>query len=354
MITLVFTFRNRSLHIVKKCLQSLAMQSNSDFKVVVVNYGSDESHSKQIEALLKDFHFVTYLHCKVLKQLWNKSKAINIVLKECQTPHFFVADIDMIFRYDFIEKLHELKSVEDVIYFQVGFLSESESNFDKSFGDYKIKHLTNFEATGMTLYPTALLKSINGYDEFYHGWGAEDTDVHYRLQNAGNEVKFYDDEILLLHQWHQKSYRTKESSEPFHSRLEQINHQYINKVADSKLVLANTVLEWGAIPNTIDFLQKNVNKKNITNQEDEVNAFLHGSWDTYKGQCLMLEIKAHVEYKSLKNSLKKVLGKKHFSFFDFQTLNDMILIHLVARYRNCYYEYEWNKKLNSIQLKIVL
>lgn len=354
MITLVFTYRNRSIPIVKKCLQSLALQTISNFRTVIVNYGSDGSHTQQIEELLKDFNFVNYIDVHVSKQLWNKSRAINIALKDCQTPYFFVGDIDMMFRPDFAEQLNLLKNEAGAVYFQVGFLREEESGLEKNFDEYKIKHVTNIGATGMTLYPTALLKSINGYDEFYHGWGAEDTDVHVRLQNAGYEVKFYDKNVLLLHQWHPKNYRSKESREPFHTRLEQINHQYFQKISQEKKVLANANKEWGLLQEKVQFSPSNTISIAITNQKSEIDAMFYGLLENYKGNSLVLKITLHAEYKTIKTGIKKMLGKKYRTFYDLQTINDLVLGTIIAHYRNQYYEYEWNRTDNSIQLNIKL
>ena len=61
---------------------------------------------------------------------------------------------------------------------------------EKEYNDYQIKFKTNLEATGITLFPTEILKRMNGFDEFYHGWGAEDTDAHNRLKNLGLEFEF--------------------------------------------------------------------------------------------------------------------------------------------------------------------
>lgn len=354
MITLVFTYRNRSVNIVKKCLQSLAMQTISNFRAVIINYGSDSSHSKQIEELLKDYNFVNYINVDVSKQLWNKSRAINIALKDCQTPYFFVGDIDMMFRPDFVEQLNLLKSEAGAVYFQVGFLREEESIMEKNFDDYNIKHVTNNEATGMTLYPTVLLKSINGYDEFYHGWGAEDTDVHVRLQNAGYEVTFFDKKVLMLHQWHPKNYRSKESKEPYHSSLEQINHQYLQKISQEKKVLANTNKEWGMLQQKVQFLLSNTISIALTNQKSEIDALLIGLLENYKGNSLVLKVTLHAEYKTIKTGIKKILGKKYRAFYDLQTINDLVLGNIIAHYRNQYYEYEWNRTENSIQLNIKL
>lgn len=354
MITVVLTYRNREFNIVKNCLDSLNHQTNKNFSVTLVNYGSTENNKKSVIKLSKNYSFVSLLSCETEKQLWSKSKAINIALKQCKTPYFFVGDIDMIYRSDFVNTLYSLKKEKQITYFQVGFLSETESKNKRSFSDYRINFKSNKEATGMTLYHTEVLKYINGYDEFYHGWGSEDTDVHIRLLKAGFKVDFYDENVLMLHQWHPKLYRSKESKEPFHSSLEQINHQYIKKVEKKKQYLANTVFEWGIIPRNIDFSSQNSITFTLTNLASEVDAFLYGYLEKYKNENLIIKIVTHNEYKSLKNFIKKILGKKYLIFYNYQTINNLLLANIIALYRDKYYEFEWNKTSSTIILKIVL
>ncbi|GIZ07455.1 glycosyltransferase family 2 protein [Flavobacterium sp. UMI-01] len=354
MITIVFTYRNREISTVEKCLNSLAKQTVADFKVVVVDYGSEIRFATDLKQLIELYDFVELISCPVQGQLWNKSRAINMALQQATTPYFFVGDIDMLFRDDFIEKLYALKSDQTVVYFQVGVLSQTESKLNKVFQEYLIKHKTNEEATGMTLFPTAVLKSIQGYDEFYHGWGAEDTDVHIRLQLAGYKIHFFDETILMLHQWHPKKYRSKQSKEPFHSNLEQINHQYLQKIAIRKDYVANTVFGWGTVPETVDFNNVKPIKISLTNQLSEVGALLYGLLEHYRGECIVIEIEPHQEYNSFKNSLKKVIGKKSRNFYNFQTINDLLLAQIISRFRDKYYSYEWNKQKNRILLKIAL
>ena len=83
-------------------------------------------------------------------------------------------------------------------------------------------------------FPTASLQKVNGFDEFYQGWGAEDTDAQIRMKNLGLEVVFYDREILVKHQWHPKVYRSKDSTHPYHSNLERINHAYMVQTETTK------------------------------------------------------------------------------------------------------------------------
>lgn len=354
MITIVLTYRNRSLHIVKKCLDSLENQSNKQFTVTLINYGSGDKETNNLEKLLKAYSFIRYIFCNTSKQLWNKARAINIALNKCENSHLFVGDIDMIFRSNFIEQLIALKSSNKVTYFQVGFLNEEESTKDKKFNEYTIKHISTNEATGMTLYPTQLLKEINGFDEFYHGWGSEDTDVHVRLHNASIKVNFYTKDVLLLHQWHPKVYRSKDSKEPFHTSLEQINQQYLQQVIASKRIKANEKFGFGKNNKSVIFNNESVINLTITNLKSAIDALLLGTLHNYKQQKLVIEIKKHAEYKSAKNNLKQAVGKKYFKHYSFQEVNNKILATIITDFRTNYYEYEWNQELQTITLKIAL
>ncbi|MFW0737261.1 glycosyltransferase family 2 protein [Flavobacterium sp. T12S277] len=356
MITIVLTYRNRDLKIVQNCLDSLKDQSNLSFKVILIDYGSEDSNALALSKFVGDYSFVQLISCPVKKQLWNKARAINIALLQCTTTCFFVGDIDMIFREDFIEKLNELKSEDEITYFQVGFLDQEESKKSKSFKTYKVNHLSGKEATGMTLYSTAMLKSINGYDEFYHGWGAEDTDVHIRLQNKKVKVNFYNDDLYILHQWHPKTYRNKSSLEPFHSRLEKINHQYIQQIQKMKVIQANRNSSWGILPVNQDYLSLNQPDYSlkITNEKNDIEAFLSGTLVNLKDVVINVDIEKHALCNSFKNECKRIIGKKHFQFLSFDTINDAILLTIVSSLRNQPYQYEYSKLEQTINLKIKL
>ena len=248
MLSLVLTYRNRDLKIVKRCLGSLKIQSDQDFKVFLVNYGSSDKFTAEIEGLVKLYDFIDYIFVPTYGQLWNKSRAINIALKKCKTSYFLMGDIDLIYHPEMIEKCKQLVKNYEVVYFQYAFLDQKESLKDYDFFGFEASFLGNEEITGTTLYKTETLKKINGYDEFYHGWGAEDTDVHLRLKNAGHSVYFYDQEILVKHQWHPKQYRSKESEYPFHTNLEKINHRYMVLQNQHKITQANPEFEWGKMP----------------------------------------------------------------------------------------------------------
>lgn len=353
MITLVFTCRDREINTIERCLNSLLLQSNSDFEIVFVDYGSTINYNEKLNELLNNTK-IKYIKCDVPKQLWNKSRAINIALKDCQNPFFFVGDIDMIFHSNFVQKLHENKDENAVSYFQVGFLDKNESERNCLFEDYKINFNSTADATGMTLYPTMLLKQINGFDEFYHGWGSEDTDVHIRLQNLQIKVKYYDDEILILHQWHQKFYRSLKNKAPFHTFLERINSKYLLQTKELKKTKSNLNNQWGIIPNEEEY--RALTNPNvfisIKNEKDSIDALLRGSIFEIKDSILQVEIKKVKDEKKNKNFIKKIIGKKYQKYYDLEIINDLILETIISSFRNAPYEYCMDK--NRIHLKIKL
>ncbi len=354
MITIVLTNRNRDLKIVNNCLDSLNKQSNNDFELFFVDYGSNDEYLLDLKKLISKYPKIQFIACPVSEQLWNKSRAINIALKKCNTEFFFVGDIDMLFCKDFIKTLYKVKNEKSAIYFRVGFLSKEETNLNKGFEESNISFASEKEATGMTLYPTKSLIEINGYDEFYHGWGAEDTDVHIRLYNFGIEVNFYEEEILLKHQWHPKTYRSIRSKNPLHFNLEKINHSYIRLSQTSKRTLANINCQWGAIPNQNHYLKLSEIpdfKIAILPEKPKINAFL-GQMSNFGDEVIHLIIKDTTTSNKIKQEIKSIFGKKSSKFLSLKKINDMILQEIIVHYRNLPYQYSYNHFKKEIELKI--
>jgi GT2 family glycosyltransferase len=353
MITLILTNRNRGIRIIKNCLDSLANQSDTVFEWFLVDYGSDESHLEALRSLIQNYSQVQFITCPTSRQLWSKSRAINIALKKSSNSFFFVGDIDMIFHPNFIKKIRCFCDAEKLVYFQVGFINKQESLKGISFESYDIAFKSNKEATGMTLYPTAALKSINGFDEFYQGWGAEDTDVHIRMQNAGFAFEFYDTEILVKHQWHPKTYRSNFSKQPYHSSLEKINHAYMVQTQKAKITLANQNIEWG-MPTAIkayEELKKPVITVQFTNSVVTIKALM-AQFKNFKDQVIKIEIKEEYKKKVFKNTLKRFFKKKHDTFYGMEVINNLLLEEIISNYRNCPYDYSFDRQLNKISLII--
>lgn len=356
MITLVLTNRNRDLRIVKNCLESLNNQTTNEFELFFVDYGSDLDYLVELKYLMLNYDSVNLILCPVNGQLWNKSRAINIALKQTKTSHFLVGDVDLIFAPEFINLAYQLINDIEIHYFQYGFLSKEESLKNKKYEEYQVDFKGSMSVTGTTLFSTETLKKINGYDEFYHGWGAEDTDIHLRLKNLGYEIKFYDSTILVKHQWHPKLYRNALSKHPFHSGLETVNHNYMYLGQETKKIIVNDNQSWGEMPDIAMYQRLKLNSTTVElvlpNSLTIIIALL-AQLRNFKQEVVSIRIDEVNWYTKFKNGLRKVIQKKSISYIGLEQINRMILEEIIKNYRNNPYEYAYEKDSKCIKFKMV-
>lgn len=359
MITIVYPYRNREIKRLQRSIDSLFQQSNQNFKLCVIDYGSDQKSNEEIKSIIQKFDFGTYEYLYTEGQPWSKSKALNYGLRQLvTTPYFFVADVDIIFSPNFVARLHELvlKGNKINTYFKVGFLSKEESAFTKEFKSYNVQFESNKEATGLTMFHTESLKSICGFDEFYHFWGAEDTDAHVRLQNAGFEVFFYDTEILMLHQWHH-SYRSTERKQlTVDLQLTGVvvmNHQHLKTAIFEKRTKVNFE-GWGTTINQqqYELLQNPVNRIIINNQKAVVDHFLYFTLKQSRIEITEFVFQLDSEYLSGKQTVKKIFRKKTPVYYTLKQINDLLLLHIISSPKIKSYKFQIASDLKSISLSI--
>lgn len=353
-LTIVIPNRNRDLETVRRSLSSIVPQLNDAARLVIVDYGSAILYQTHLKKLISTFSNIELILCPTQGQLWNKSRCINIVLKTCTTTHLMVCDMDMLWHPTFLKNNLETLSINQSVYFTVGIMTQEESAVEKAFKDYAVKFQTNQEATGISIFPVAQLKSINGFDEFYHGWGSEDTDVHVRLRNAGYQVRFRESEIYFKHQWHAKAYRSKDSSLPFHNYLERINQKYVALTTDLNKIYANAHQPWGQFFDSATYKQLHNPGQTLTlcATEEDLQAFVHylNSIDT--PLVLQVKVTIHPQAKSLKTRVKKSLGKKTPRFISMDRVNEILLESIVLNHSNCPYDYSYDRKLAMIVMNI--
>ncbi len=357
MITLIYPYRNRSINRIKRSLDSLVNQSNTIFNVKFIDYGSEPSKASEVKKLVESYTFADYTFSFTQYQPWNKCRALNIIIKNLETEYCFTADVDMMFAQGFIEKLHELKTPDEATYFQVGYLSEEETKKDIPFREYAPKFLSTNEATGLTLFPVKRLKELHGFDEFFHFWGAEDTDMHHRLRNHGLNINYYDQDVLMLHQWHE-SYLSKtrrDFAEEFVlTGIEHLNHKHKDKNNELKVITVNPN-GWGEIITESEFIQLNNQKIDLrlSNNKKDVDHLIHSLLPSENSVLLGIEI-VNLKEVSIKNLVKKLLGKKVETYYSMKKINDLLLMQLIAHYRNKNYIYKVSKDAHKITLNIKL
>jgi glycosyltransferase involved in cell wall biosynthesis len=184
----------------KRSFDSLEMQTNTNFKVILVDYGSEPEMSNGVKKLLENYPFITYIYNNTRGMPWNRAHSLNTGIRIAETEFVFTADIDMIFKNNFVEKLIASAVHATVTFFQVYYLPQKFSNWE-NIGSQKYETSKKF-ALGLALLPVKTINEIGGYDEFYCFWGLEDNDLEHRLKKAGIKTNFFDEEVLMYHQWH--------------------------------------------------------------------------------------------------------------------------------------------------------
>jgi hypothetical protein len=356
MITIIYPFRNRDLFRITNSLESLARQTNKDFCVVFVDYGSDFEISGSIKELLQHYKFVKYIYSYHIDQPWSRSKAINIGLRFAETEHVFIADIDIIFHNRFIEILFELINKKINYYFQVGYLDEYESKEFKEFDNYTIDSESIPEGQGLSLFKLDSLLAIGGFDEFFHFWGAEDEDVHLRLQKAGYSSKFYNNEILLLHQWHRTYQNVEKDKLTVESNLTDVFNLNKQKLRfNQKQNVANVNCEnWGKLvnENEFKFLNADVVPIILLNKKNVIENFINIILPNTHAKIINVVFKEDIYQFTFKCKIKKLLRIKTQAYYSLKEINDLVLKTLVIYYRDYLFTYKVSSDLKSIQLKI--
>lgn len=356
MITILYPYRNRELERVKRSFDSLAQQTNRDFKVLFVDYGSALPTAMAIETVLKEYDFVKYIYSYHCHQPWSRAKAINIGLRQVTTPYVFVADVDMLFRNDFVETIKELQNPNRAVFFKVGFLDQKESVSVKPFNQFQFQFSSQRGAKGLSLFPIEALIKIKGFDEFFHFWGAEDEDVHSRLEQAGYVSIFYEHEVLMLHQWHE-SYRSSErkalTADLQLTQISRLNQQHLlqNKQRNSDGVASEY---WGKAitKEEHEILENHLVVVVVGNQKAKVDHFLYVELPNSKSKIVNVIFQKDPFQSSWKYWIKKRLRKTVPSYYSLKTINDFVLLHLISFYRNNNYSYVISEDLKTIQLKI--
>lgn len=356
MITILYPYRNRELSRVKRSLDSLSKQNRHDFKVLLVDYGSELAISERVKELLSEYDFAEYFYSYHVNRPWSRAKAVNIGLRLLSATYVFIADVDVIFRDDFVEKLYHLRNPNQSFYFKVGFLGENESKQVKLFDEYKIDYTSKPGAQGLSLFPLEALKAIGGFDEFLHFWGGEDEDVHSRLLHYGMEVHFYDSEVLVLHQWHQ-SYRESEQGRLTQdlqlSNITRINMRHLMDNNLNKRIIVNQ-MNWGCVitKKEHELLEKQEEPIKMFNNKENINHFLFFELPNFTGDALCVNFYKDDFQSTVKYKVKKIIGKTVPEYYSLKEINDKLLLHLISFYNDCNYSCKISNDLKTIHFKI--
>jgi glycosyltransferase involved in cell wall biosynthesis len=225
--SIIIGFRNREYKRVKYSLDSLARQEEQNFELIFVDYGSKPNISAKIRRLVESYKFTTYIYTETRGFLWNKSEALNIGIMHAKGEYIVIADVDLIFCKNYT-KFASDNITKDIFLTHRCYYLPQDYPLSKIINE-KIGSNEKFEINfiGLMVVHRSCLIEIDGFDEFYQVWGAEDEDVNLSLTKMrGLTRKHIDVSVIpLWHQWHSKVSPPR----PSHWFLAELNYLYCSK-----------------------------------------------------------------------------------------------------------------------------
>ncbi len=247
-LTIVVAFRDRDTERIRHFLDSLAKQTNTDFRLLFIDYGSSSYTAEKARGVVEGYAFCEYIYSDTRGYVWNISQARNTGARLVQSPYLMTTDVDMVFPADFLEIGMSRAGKEKVVYSLSKFLPKGFSdwnNLDQRANEFR--PATRDAIGACQIVATERYKEIRGFDEYYRYWGREDKDMYERLLALGLQVDWLDDQTTLFHQWHPAAnYRTEGYLPP--AVWNRMNLYYLRE----KQHLVRNKGQWGEIISTED------------------------------------------------------------------------------------------------------
>ena len=354
--SIVYANRNRDPERIRRSFESLEKQVDRSFEVIFVDYGSKEELIPQYQRTAEDFPFVKDFYLKVPQVLWNKSKALNYGIKKAKGDYIFIADVDLIFHPETLSLFEQLAEPKKFFLFKLGYLSKQESV--KLKGNYTFEHLKPVRygrVNGMILAGKKAFLEVNGLDEFFHFYGAEDEDLFARLETAGHKRDFAGAEYFY-HNWH-KSFSGSEdkllTGNPRVKNIMRLNQRHFQRNRDLGIIKPSKMAEIIS-PEQADILNKPTRSFRIKNILSHVEHFLRVELPSIDGEVIKVEFVEDPHFNSFKNKVKKLLGKQTQPVISMKQVNDLLLKEIVFSYRDYNYSFKVEEDLKSISFRIAL
>ena len=241
-------------HLLKFALLSYLRQSEGDFEIIVADDGSADNTPMIVVTFKKEAPFkVKYVRQE--HKGHRRATILNKGIKQCDGDYILFTDCDSLAMQNLIEvhrsnaqpdrmlcggyvrlsqKVTESLSEEDV---RTGAFEKLFSNrlrrvalrkHIKAQWQILIKRRRRPHNMGLNYsVSTKALYKINGYDEYFKGWGSADGDVRERLRAIGVTPASLYNSAIVLHMWHFKE-KTKLDKENLKRNKKHANRININ------------------------------------------------------------------------------------------------------------------------------
>ncbi len=217
-LSLIVAYRKRPQHLaVTLTWFKKTVELNHQIELILVE--SDEN--PEIDPLILKHPSIKY-HFEKSEDVFNKSKLLNIGLKMSEGEFVIPYDIDNVPCDISFSTYFKLMNYNESFLFG-GYRIMSKKRFveytevnneiplcelspEDSAEKFLKLQLTSNERFGIhPLFSKKIINEINGWDEKYEGWGAEDNDIIYRYLEHSGTLFMKSQDLIFLHQYHDKT-----------------------------------------------------------------------------------------------------------------------------------------------------
>lgn len=237
--------------VLRHCLLALQAQTVQDFRVIIADDGSNDSVRDLLSS--PDFASLKIDHVWHEDRGFRRAKIFNKAIAEADADYLIMTDADCIPRNDFVERhiaasrpkrfvsggivnipipVHRQFTETDIVtnrVFDLGYLTSLDKRMAKlrsrlmrdSFWLPVLNTLTwrlaVLRGNNSAAWRSDLM-NVNGFDEGFVHYGAEDRDLGIRLFNSGCYGSLQKYSIVALHQDHAKPYCNPQSAQENRNR----------------------------------------------------------------------------------------------------------------------------------------
>jgi len=193
-LSIVIGVKNRVGARADNCLKSLYTQTDKNFEIIIIDWGSTKNHQKEYRDLCKKYD-ARYYYVDV--DGWNRTKSLNVGVSKAWRDYVMTTDIDMVFKKDFIQELRKVMRPNRFIWTIPIFLSKkfTAERFSKHIpNNYFIVIRNGLKQQGKSYGTIQCARrswwlEVGGYDERMKDYCPEDQDVFKRARKYG--LKLY-------------------------------------------------------------------------------------------------------------------------------------------------------------------
>jgi hypothetical protein len=252
-ITVVIGLRDRADYRLDNALKSIRSQTfPADLiRIILVDYGSNQASARIAMRSCEEYE-AQYVRVDDIS-VWSRARCLNIGIRRTQTKFLMVSDVDVVFSPQYLSDAVQVLADSPLSVVSSAMMDLAEDSTEVLRIASITKHLpldrlkaSSHPRNGWTHHPgicmtyTMLYKIVNGYDEYYEAWGAEDEDLMRRFRYLGLRPTAPGARSYYLHQWHPERERGREEA------TTQRNQSYL---ARTHSILRND-LDWGTAPHS--------------------------------------------------------------------------------------------------------